>query len=72
MVTGSWAPIIPGSRQPSTGWQAVEKLLWHSETQLPTPIARQEDPTQDAQTGLFCLSGSSGLSGLTKQTRQTK
>jgi hypothetical protein len=27
---------------------------------------------QDAQTGLFCLSGSSGLSGLTKQTRQTK
>jgi len=29
-------------------------------------------PTQAAQTGLFCLSGSSGLSGLTKQTRQTK
>jgi hypothetical protein len=27
---------------------------------------------QAAQTGLFCLSGSSGLSGLTKQTRQTK
>jgi hypothetical protein len=27
---------------------------------------------QDAQTGLLCLSGSSGLSGLTKQTRQTK
>jgi hypothetical protein len=27
---------------------------------------------QDAQTGLFCLFGSSGLSGLTKQTRQTK
>jgi hypothetical protein len=27
---------------------------------------------QDVQTGLFCLSGSSGLSGLTKQTRQTK
>jgi hypothetical protein len=27
---------------------------------------------QDAQTGLFCLSGSSGLSGLTKQTRQAK
>jgi hypothetical protein len=27
---------------------------------------------QDAQIGLFCLSGSSGLSGLTKQTKQTK
>jgi hypothetical protein len=27
---------------------------------------------QHAQTGLFCLSGSSGLAGLTKQTRQTK
>jgi hypothetical protein len=26
---------------------------------------------QDAQTGLFCLSSSSGLSGLNKQTRQT-
>ena len=33
---------------------------------------RQENITQDAQTGLFCLSGSSGLSGLTKQTRRTK
>src|SRR4029079_17447947 len=30
MVTGSWAPIIPGSRQPSIGWHAVETLLWHN------------------------------------------
>src|SRR6185436_184489 len=29
-----------------------------------TIVAQQEDPTQDAQTGLFCLSRSSGLSGL--------
>jgi hypothetical protein len=36
--------------------------VWHNRKTLP----------QDAQTGLFCLSGSSGLSGLTKQTRQTK
>jgi hypothetical protein len=35
-------------------------------------VAHQEIIQQDAQTGLFCLSGSSGLSGLTKQTRQTK
>jgi hypothetical protein len=35
-------------------------------------MEQQENTTQEAQTGLFCLSGSSGLSGLTKQTRQAK
>jgi hypothetical protein len=35
-------------------------------------MALMSQQSQDAQAGLFCLSGSFGLSDLTKQTRQTK